>query len=305
MKRLGGAAHGMTPRELFMTRDKSNLSDLRREIDDIDNALHDLLMRRASVVDRVKESKQTVGGVIYRPGREAEIMRRLAARHTGSLSRNVVVRIWRELMSAFVSMQGPFVVSVWDNGDVGCWDVARDHFGSETTMTRHQSAGAVLHAIAEGTATIGVLPLPQDGEADPWWPAFALGRDKRLQICARVPFASRGNSRGIRSGALIVSATAPEPSGNDRSLLLVECDESTSRGRLTDGLVAAKFDIVAVVGLSSSDSRLAIPVFLVEIAGFATLDDDRVAAFVENTTGIVSADIVGAYAVPLDGALGS
>lgn len=288
-----------------MTSDDNNLSELRREIDDIDNALHDLLMRRASVVERVKDFKQADGGVNFRPGREADIMRRLAARHTGSLSRNVVIRIWRELMSAFVSMQGTFVVSVWDTGEVGCWDVARDHFGTETTMTRHQSAGAVLHAIAEGTATVGVLPLPQDGEADPWWPTLAVGQDKRLQICARVPFASRGNSRGIRSGALIVSAASPEPSGNDRSLLLVECDESTSRGRLTEGLAAAEFDIVSVAGRPSADARAAQPVFLVEIAGFAFADDDRLASFVENATGIVSADIVGAYAVPLDGALGS
>ena len=288
-----------------MDRHNSNLLDLRREIDDIDNAMHDLLMRRASVVDRVKDLKQSDGDVIFRPGREAEILRRLTARHTGPLSRNIVVRIWRELMSAFVSMQGPFVVAVWDNGGLGCWDVARDHFGTETTMTRHQSAGAVLHAIAEGTATVGVLPLPQDGEADPWWPAFSLGRDKRLQICARMPFASRGNSRGIRSSALIVSATAPEPSGNDRGLLLVECDDSTSRGRLTDGLAAADFDIVAVVGRPDSDAHACSPVFLVEISGFATPDDDRLASFVENAAGVVAADIVGAYAVPLDGALGS
>ena len=103
-----------------------------------------------------------------------------------------------QLMSAFASMQGPFVVAVWDTGEVGCWDVARDHFGTETTMTRHRSAGAVLHAISEGSATIGVLPLPQDGEADPWWPGLAVGQDDRLQICARVPFASRGNSRASR-----------------------------------------------------------------------------------------------------------
>jgi chorismate mutase-like protein len=288
-----------------MNRDNSNLSDLRREIDDIDNALHDLLMRRASVVERVKDSKKSDGGVNFRPGREAEIMRRLAARHTGPLSRNIVVRIWRELMSAFVSMQGPFVVSVWDTGEVGCWDVARDHFGTETTMTRHQSTAAVLHAIAEGSATVGVLPLPQDGEADPWWPALALGRDKRLHICARVPFASRGNSRGIRSGAFIVSAAAPEPSGNDRSLILVECDDSTSRGRLADGLAGADFDIVAVVGRPDSGAHAGQPVFLVEISGFATPDDNRLASFVENAAGIVSADIVGAYAVPLDGASGS
>jgi hypothetical protein len=82
---------------------------------------------------------------------------------------------------------------------------------------------------------------------------------------------------------------------------LVECDESTSRGRLTDGLANADFDIVAVVGLASSDAHAARPVFLVEIAGFAKPDDDRLKSFVESATGIVSAGIVGVYAVPLDG----
>ncbi|MDC0033184.1 chorismate mutase [Alphaproteobacteria bacterium] len=285
-----------------MNPENSNLSELRREIDDIDNALHDLLMRRASVVERVKDLKQTDGGVIFRPGREAEILRRLAGRHAGSLSRNVVVRIWRELMSAFVSLQGPFVVSVWDSGDIGCWDIARDHFGTETTMTRHKSADAVLNAIAEGSATVGVLPLPQDCEANPWWPALTTGHDKHLKICARVPFASRGNSRGIRSGALIVSQAAPEKSGNDRSILLVECDDSTSLGRLTNGLTSANFDIISVAGRSSTDAGANQPVFLVEVSGFAAPDDDRLASFVENLTGIVSADFIGGYAVPLDGA---
>ena len=63
-----------------MSHDSNNLSDLRREIDDIDDAMHDLLMRRASVVERVKQLKKKNGNVIYRPGREAEIMRRLAER---------------------------------------------------------------------------------------------------------------------------------------------------------------------------------------------------------------------------------
>ncbi len=45
--------------------------------------------------------------------------------------------------------------------------------------------------------------------------------------------------------------------------------------------------------------------FPVEIAGFAKPDDDRLKSLVESATGIVSAGIVGAYAVPLDGAQGS
>ena len=65
------------------------------------------------------------------------------------------------------------------------------------------------------------------------------------------------------------------------------------------------FDIVAVAARPDLDAHARSPVFLVEISGFATPDDDRLVSFVDNTAGVVAANIVGAYAVPLDGALGS
>lgn len=278
-----------------MTENETTLSGLRREIDDIDEALHDLVMRRAAVVERVKEAKKGAGGEIFRPGREAEIVRRLAARHSGILPRDVIIRMWRELISAFVGIQGPFVVSVWDTGDVGCWDLARDHFGTRSKMTRLKSTRGVLHAVAEGDATVGVLPFPQEGEADPWWPALDVTTDRRLQICARLPFGSIGNGKGVRSGALVVAANAPEPSGDDRSFILIEQEEGSSRGGLSTAFGDAGFDMEFIAGGASSDALM----LLAEISGFVKPDDPRLADIGENAPGVRSAHVVGAYAVPL------
>src|SRR6185437_12724944 len=78
------------------------LEDLRRRIDEIDDQIHDLLMRRAELVEAIGNSKKSENAPVLRPGREARILRRLVARHRGRLPRSVLVRLWRELLSGTV-----------------------------------------------------------------------------------------------------------------------------------------------------------------------------------------------------------
>jgi chorismate mutase len=65
----------------MMSADRS-LDALRREIDAIDESLHDLIMRRTTVVEQVRDLKRG-HKVKIRPAREAEILYRLASRHQG------------------------------------------------------------------------------------------------------------------------------------------------------------------------------------------------------------------------------
>ncbi|MBJ7251796.1 MAG: chorismate mutase, partial [Acetobacteraceae bacterium] len=70
------------------------LQALRAEIDALDDAMHDLLMRRGAVVARMAGSRTKSGaGSPLRPGREAAVLRRLLGRHSGALSRGAVFRI--------------------------------------------------------------------------------------------------------------------------------------------------------------------------------------------------------------------
>ena len=89
-----------------MAGDEISLADLRREIDKIDTSLHDLVMLRAELVKEIRKLKAGDGGVFYRPGREAQVMRRLIGRHTGAFPKTVLIRMWREMMGALVRLQG-------------------------------------------------------------------------------------------------------------------------------------------------------------------------------------------------------
>ena len=95
-----------------MPSDQDSLADLRRQIDDIDVAIHDLLMKRTEVAQRIGAVKGE-NSVYMRPGREAVVLRRLIARHRGALPDALIVRIWREIFAAVTALQGPLAVAVY------------------------------------------------------------------------------------------------------------------------------------------------------------------------------------------------
>ena len=92
-----------------MPGEKKSLARLRRQIDEIDDQIHDLLMQRTEVAGKIGAQKGRGRGPM-RPGREATVLRRLVARHRGGLPRALIVRIWREIFSANIALQGDLAV---------------------------------------------------------------------------------------------------------------------------------------------------------------------------------------------------
>jgi chorismate mutase/prephenate dehydratase len=278
-----------------MSEGKPNLAALREELDSIDNALHDLLMRRAAIAAGVRASKG--GAPVWRPSREAQILRRLMARHSGPFPRATIVQVWREIISAMVRLQGEFSVAVYaPEGDRLCRDMARDHFGAETPLSLHSSARAVLTAVQEGTATAGVLPIPEDSEEAPWWPILAgMARGGDVSVCARLPFAPTAPGNG--DSALCVAAIAPDESGDDKSFFVVRTFPEVSRARLNEAIAAAGIKPVRLIG--RGQPREGTSVFLAELEGFAGPDDARIARLTDPENGIAeSAVFLGMYATP-------
>lgn len=272
------------------------LSDLRREIDDIDDRLHDLLMRRGGLVARIREAKGEEAGAIYRPGREAAVLRRLAGRHDGSVPVAVIVRLWRELMSAFVGLQGRFAVALWDSPEGGCRDLARDHFGSIVPLSVHATPRGVIRAVFDGEATVGVLPLPRDEDEDAWWLALAGGGDRGVRICARLPFVPGGNGQRSVDGAMVIADIDPDPSGADCSYIVVHDGEEMSRTRLGGALVDA--GLAGSVLAQRTEPGGGVH-YLIEIDGYVKQSDPRLAKLIENVPGIDSVRVVGVCAEPL------
>ncbi len=287
-----------------MTSPPTSLDSLRREIDAIDDQMHDLLMRRTAVVERIGALKNQDAATVYiRPEREATMLRRLVKRHRGRFPAPVVVRIWREMLAATSRLQGPFSVAVYaPERSVGYWDLARDHYGSCTRMDLHAKASPAIRAVTEGTATVAVLPLPEDGEDDPWWPLVIAAGDPIPRIAARLPFIE--NSARQRLGALAIARMNQEQSGDDVSLLAVEADPELSRGNLETAFAAAGLPAsdVAVWRQGGDDGTC---LHLIEVADFVGRDDARTAAVKAELGERIGRVIeLGGYARPLGGSDG-
>ena len=105
-------------------------------------------MRRTEIVQEIAAVKEASNGATcHLPGREAEVLRRLIRRHEGAFPKPALVRIWRELMSALIRLQGPFAVGVYAPDErLTYWDLARDHYGGLTPILGHGSTGQVVHS---------------------------------------------------------------------------------------------------------------------------------------------------------------
>jgi chorismate mutase len=270
-----------------------DLAALRSELDGIDDALHELLMRRAAVVEQVARTK---GGVALRPGREAAIIRRLLARHAGNLPLHALLRIWRELLAATTAMQGNFSITACDadrGGDIA--QLAREHFGFMTPLRTHRSPAQAIAEISRGSAAAAVLPMPLEDEAPSvvWWTALLHRDEPRIHVVARLPFWAARTEGTSHAQALVAAPVAPDPSGQDRSLIGLELSTETSRARLTAAIVTAGFAPGTVILKREPGADYARA--LIDVDGFVADSDPRLGQIAALLRPPV---VLGAYAVP-------
>ncbi len=168
-----------------------SLHDLRREIDDIDEQVHRLLMQRGDIIDRLISVKQTQEvGSAFRPAREADMMRRLVSRHRGILPLDTVESIWRVIISTFTYVQAPFSLHAdLSSGESAMRDSARFHFGFTVPFVAHFSAAAAVEAVANSRGDLALVSAANS--QTPWWTALEPAGAPR--IIARLPFVERAD----------------------------------------------------------------------------------------------------------------
>ena len=275
------------PLEGWRTTPARDLATLRAELDSIDDAVHDLLIRRARVVEAVAQSGKRSA---LRPGREASIIRRLLARHQGALPPQALYRIWRELLAATTSMQDGFTLAVCDPHPGAAYtQLAREQYGALTPLRAHHSPAQAIGELSGG-ASVAVLPLPSETEG--WWTAL-LHPD--IHVVARLPFWAPRPEGSPSVQALVVAPFPPDPSEQDRSLIGLELEEDVSRAKLTAALTTAGFAPGMV--LLRRDPGAPVAHALVEVEGHVAADDKRLDTLAAARRPVV----LGGYAVPVGG----
>lgn len=148
------------------------LKKLRASIDALDQQLLELVNRRAAHAHSIGQLKN---GIVYRPEREAQILRRIKEANPGPLSDETVARLFREIMSACLALEKPMAVTYLGPQGTFSEAAAIKHFGHAANAIACTSIDEVLHKVEAGEVDYAVTPVENSTEG-------AVGRTLDLML---------------------------------------------------------------------------------------------------------------------------
>lgn len=228
------------------------LADLRAEIDAIDARLHELLMERGEIIDRLIAAKAGSGGSAFRPDREAAMMRRLVSRHRGILPLDTVETIWRIIISTFTYVQAHYSVHCdISDGDAAMRDCCRFHFGFTVPYLPHTGTQAVIEAVAASEGDLGLLKVAGGPAAGAWWRQLTAATAPK--IIARLPFVERPDHP---AGLPLFVVAKPLTEAAARDTVLYAAELERWRGEIPGGLLACGAEVLGSAPMGEGVSLL-------------------------------------------------
>ena len=145
---------------------KPDLAQVREQIDGIDRKIQELIAERANWAHQVGKAKGKLAAAVdyYRPEREAQVLRRVVDRNDGPLSDEVLVRVFREVMSACLAQQEPLKIGYLGPEGTFSQQAAHKHFGHSAHGLPMASIEEVFQEVAAGNADFGVVPVENSGQ---------------------------------------------------------------------------------------------------------------------------------------------
>lgn len=215
-----------------------SLDDVRARIDAVDAELLRLLGERASLAKAVAAAKKAAGDggkFGLRPGREAQIVRKLLAKKDPAASDALVIRVWREIMADSLAQQGPFHLTVWGGKlESRAVELARLRFGAAPSLKVAARPEEAL-AAAKTPGGVSVLALTPDSS---WWGRMLA--EPTLRVFATLPCLTAWGP----TAAVAVAQVQVEPTGADQTLWVTDAPdigktiEALSRDGVAGGPVA-------------------------------------------------------------------
>lgn len=167
-----------------------SLQNIRRKIDAVDARLVTLIAARAKLVQAVGRIK---GGVlVYRPEREAQVLRRVSELNDGPMPAAGLRRIYGEIMSACRALEGMLAVAYLGPQGTFSEEAAVRHFGASIETRSCNTIDEVFKAVESGSTGYGVVPVENSTEG-------AIGRTLDLllttpaKVCGEINLPVRQN----------------------------------------------------------------------------------------------------------------
>lgn len=173
---------------------EGEIKKLRVQIDALDAELLALLNRRAAAVRKIGALKG--GAPAYRPERESEILRRIAAQVSsagrGALPAEAAAAVFREIISACRALEQDIRVAYLGPQGTFSEQAVRKHFGQAVAAEPAPSIDEVFRSAESGAAQFAVVPAENSTDG-------AVGRTldlllvTPLAICGEIELRVRQN----------------------------------------------------------------------------------------------------------------
>lgn len=140
---------------------QEELLSLRNQIDAVDEQVLRLLNQRAQLAQDIGHLKN---GIIYKPEREAQVVRRMQADNPGPLPAESISVLYKEIMSACRALEQPLTIAYLGPQGTFSEAAAIKHFGHATQGLANTSIDDVFRAVERGEAHYGVVPVENSTE---------------------------------------------------------------------------------------------------------------------------------------------
>ncbi|PKM08557.1 MAG: prephenate dehydratase [Gammaproteobacteria bacterium HGW-Gammaproteobacteria-4] len=163
------------------------LGQARERIDSIDQHIQELIAERANWARQVGKAKGPLKAAIdyYRPEREAQVLRKVVDRNDGPLSDEVLVRLFREVMSACLAQQEPLKVGFLGPEGTFSQQAVHKHFGHSAHGLPLATIEEVFQEVESGNADFGVVPVENSGQGT-IQSTLDMFLTSKLKICGEV-----------------------------------------------------------------------------------------------------------------------
>jgi chorismate mutase/prephenate dehydratase len=150
-----------------MTSPPRKLEEIRADIDDIDAKLIRLVNERARLAQAAGEAKRVADGdgtPLYRPEREAQLLKRVARENPGPVPAADMQRIIKEVVSACRALELPLTVAFLGPEGTYTEAAAFKHFGHGVGTAPLATIDAVFRGVESGASDYGVVPVENSTE---------------------------------------------------------------------------------------------------------------------------------------------
>ncbi|MFH1394683.1 MAG: prephenate dehydratase [Candidatus Omnitrophota bacterium] len=147
-----------------MTMNPKNLTELRKEIDSIDSDIIELINKRAKITYKIGEVKKNKKHPIYSPDRESQVYASIVAKNKGPLTSESMKAVYREIMSACLSLEQPIRVAYLGPECTFTHQAALKKFGSSVAYLSCDTISDVFRQVEKSNADYGVVPIENSTE---------------------------------------------------------------------------------------------------------------------------------------------